>query len=145
MRCEQCCKFTSLDTQEPEVNSVDVSGTTVTVDARSVRNCADCGTEMKALDINEDFELELDKFEGFAELGEKKQEQLREAWEAGSIEIEVEDDGGETNESGGSRYKKNILTTTINFTAKFSWEGLDFKFTGAVNSEHAASEYEEQC
>ena len=93
-RCEQCSKFVSLETQEPEVNSVDIAGTTVTVDARSVRNCQECSTEMKSLDINEDHELELDKFEGWSELGEKQQAQLKEAWEAGTIEIEVEDDGG---------------------------------------------------
>lgn len=66
-------------------------------------------------------------------------------WDAGNIEIEVEDGGGaQTDESGGHRYKKNILTTTIPFTAKFSWEGLDFTFNGSVNCEHAASEYEDQ-
>lgn len=146
MRCDSCNKFVSLDTQEPEINLVGISGTTVAVDARSVRTCAACGQELKALDINKDVELELDKFEGFDELGEKQQDQLREAWDAGTLEIEVEEAGdGETSESGGSRYKKNILTTTIPFVAKFSWEGLDFTFNGSVTSEHAASEYEEQC
>jgi len=143
-RCEQCSKFVSLETAEPEVNSVDIAGTTVTVDARSVRNCAECSTEMKSLDLNEDHELELSQFEGWADLGESRQAQLKEAWDAGNIEVEVEDGGGaETSEGGGSRYQKNILTTTLPFTAKFSWEGLDFTFNGSVTCEHAASEYED--
>jgi len=143
-RCEQCNKFVGLETAEPEINSVDCTGTTVTVDARSVRNCQECSTEMKSLDINEGVELELDKFTGFSDLGEKQQAQLQELWDAGEIEIEAEEDGtAETSEAGGSRYKKNILTTTIPFTAKFSWEGLDFTFSGSVVCEHAASEYDD--
>jgi len=99
--------------------------------------------EMKALDINEEVELELDKFDGFSNLGGKKQEQLREAWDAEQLEIEVTEDGGSTDESGGGRYKKNILTTTVEFTAKFSWEGLDFTYSSNFSCEHAASEYDD--
>ena len=137
-RCEQCNRWVSLATQEPEVNSVDISGTTVTLDCRSVRNCQECLTEMKALDINEELELELDGFEGFSGLGEKKQEQLREAWDAGTIEIEVAEDGGSTDEAGGGS-----LTTTVAFTAKFSWEGLGFTYSGKFSCENAASEYDD--
>jgi len=56
MRCNDCNKFVSFDSDvEPEI-SVDVSGTIVSGDARIVNNCADCGTELKecSFDINEE-------------------------------------------------------------------------------------------
>lgn len=60
MRCNDCNKFVSFDTEEtPVVNDVSVEGGRVIVDVRRVLNCAECGTELKAADLSLDGELKL--------------------------------------------------------------------------------------
>ena len=56
MRCPDCNKFVSFDSEgEPEID-VDVSGTSVVGSARITNNCAECSTELKeaSFDISED-------------------------------------------------------------------------------------------
>ena len=53
MRCDQCNKFVSFDdSSEPEINneSIDDNGN-VTIEARIVLTCAECGQEMKSGDF----------------------------------------------------------------------------------------------
>ncbi len=67
MRCPDCNKFTSFDTEaEPEVVSEDVDGTEVMVEVRRVLNCADCGTELKeyTFELSEDFSDRIEVEEG---------------------------------------------------------------------------------
>lgn len=62
MRCEQCSKFVSFDTDtEPEINiTVDDEGS-VTGDVRIVNTCAECSTELKetTFSVDEDFSTEI--------------------------------------------------------------------------------------
>lgn len=56
MRCPDCNKFVSFDSDvEPEID-VDVSGTEVVGSVRIVNNCGECGTELKeaSFDISEE-------------------------------------------------------------------------------------------
>lgn len=54
MRCPDCNKFASFDTDtEPEIEAnVDPTIGTVTVEARIVNTCAECGTELKEATFN---------------------------------------------------------------------------------------------
>lgn len=64
MRCPDCTKFVSMETGDPEVNNVEVDDSGhVTAEVRIVRNCADCGTELKSAD----FTLEGDVDAEFAD------------------------------------------------------------------------------
>lgn len=61
MRCPDCNKFVSFDTeQDPEESnaSIDAQGH-VAINVRIVNSCADCGTELKEAE----FVLESDAFE----------------------------------------------------------------------------------
>ena len=59
MRCPDCCKFVSMDTEtEPEFDEPSAEDVIAvcTVDVRITNNCADCGTELKEAN----FSLELE-------------------------------------------------------------------------------------
>lgn len=58
MRCDQCNKFVSFDAeQDPELDaSVDDAGV-VTVQARIVNCCAECGAEMKEASLEVEIDL----------------------------------------------------------------------------------------
>jgi len=65
MRCPDCNKFTGLEMREPEVTQdpeIDADGH-VTAEVRIVRECSDCGTELKeaSLSLEGDVEAELVK------------------------------------------------------------------------------------
>jgi DnaJ-class molecular chaperone len=59
MRCPQCNKFVSFDTDaEPEEESTDVDGTDFTATYRRVLMCAECGDELKeaSIELTHDFD-----------------------------------------------------------------------------------------
>lgn len=68
MRCPDCNKFVSLELQDPEdveleVESEIVGGMlalSVSMTARIVRNCAECGTELKEANIEPSEEVEVE-------------------------------------------------------------------------------------
>lgn len=59
MRCPDCSKFVSFDTDtEPEVDATEVDDEGhVTFDARIVNNCAECGTELTEYTFNVEVDL----------------------------------------------------------------------------------------
>src|SRR4051812_40034489 len=72
MRCPDCQKFVSLEMQDPEVSNLEVEHippeTTdqgvphmfrITGEVRIVRNCAECGRELKEATLEIDQEVEL--------------------------------------------------------------------------------------
>ncbi len=60
MRCNDCNKFVSFDTEAaPEVNDVEVHENRLVVDVRRVLTCSECGTELKAADLSVEGELKL--------------------------------------------------------------------------------------
>lgn len=57
--CPNCSKMVSLDFQDPEVNDLElnVEGRKITASVRIVRQCADCGTDMKEATLDVDLEV----------------------------------------------------------------------------------------
>lgn len=100
-RCADCNKWVSLETDEPQEDSIDVSDDgVVSIDVTVSRNCADCGTEMK----NYNFQTE---------------DQIDESWVAEHAHDDAQDNGHgewsvetsdlESTETGGGRYSKNMI------------------------------------
>lgn len=154
MRCPDCNKFTSLDNGDPEVESIEASvdeNVTITAQVRGTRNCADCGTTLKELSMEMQETVPVADFEikPVPATPELKAQILTKAQTDDSIEWGVEEDGGEVDESGGGRYKKNKITTTINYTITGTVEldEADYQLTheGTLSSENAAGEFEECC
>jgi hypothetical protein len=156
MRCPDCMKFVSMENNDPEVEYVaaELDGEDVRVQAnvRAIRACADCGTELKDtyLEIEESFPI--CEFDGFDKLSADDQTRLIRLVEEehGDIEVAVEENGGDTYESGGSRYKQNLITTTVNVAITLTWyRGKDEEVClvkhADVEETAAASEYDECC
>lgn len=132
MRCPDCTKFVSMDNGDPEVNESDIvpndATATVTASVHLVRNCADCGTELKALDVDAD---EAD-FEVPAE----------HRGEGHNLSVEVT--ANDVNESGGGRYKKNYITVDLDYSVSCDCGGKDKEIgTGTLTCTAAAGEFEE--
>ena len=58
MRCLSCNKFVSYDEPEVEVQSGNVSGETVNGTVRIVLKCAECGEELKDVELDYDLLIE---------------------------------------------------------------------------------------
>lgn len=66
MRCNNCNKFVGLDLGDAEIQTgpdIDESGN-ITCEARIVRNCADCGTELKEANFSLEGQIDVDGHEG---------------------------------------------------------------------------------
>ncbi len=77
MRCPQCNKFVSYDTDvEPEEESQDVEGTTFTGSYRRVLQCGDCGEDLKELtiEVEHDFSGDVVETEASKEEADKVDE-----------------------------------------------------------------------
>ena len=158
MRCPDCNKFTGLETQEPELNTIESTYSnetfTITADGRTVRQCADCGTELKALDWQQEMYVDLDRLfecEAGKALSPEQVEYVKKALEEETANVHIEDTGTEQEESGGSRHKKNIITSCVNFEITVTVhdvpgmdKDLELVYADQVRSENAASEFEEQ-
>lgn len=66
MRCNDCNKFVGLDLGDAEVQSgpdIDESGN-ITCEARIVRNCAECGTELKEANFSLEGQMDVEGHTG---------------------------------------------------------------------------------
>lgn len=69
MRCPDCSKFVSMENGEPEFSGFEVSvdgdadsfSVTITGEVHLDRNCADCGTTLKAADYSIDQDITMDE------------------------------------------------------------------------------------
>lgn len=127
MRCPNCAKFVGLETQDPEAEDPSVDGGAVTVEVRVVRACADCGTELKEVTVECSGELD----EGVASAHDG---------EGHELELEVASTSAE--ESGGGRYKKNIIGVDVEVTVTCSCEKLE-NCVVTCHGEEAAGSFEE--
>ena len=110
MRCPSCEKFTSMDEPQcewdsgPDLEVTDDGAENgeasfgLTGSIRITRSCADCGTELKeaTLDMEETITLTLP--EGVS---------------ADDVELDADDPEG--SESGGGRYKKNMIGADVSY------------------------------
>lgn len=119
----------------------------VTATVRGTRNCADCGNTLKELSMDMDGTAELAQFEGWKELTPDQQGEVQGRLEAGTVEPDAEAEEGTVDESGGGRYKKNLITTVVpyNITIEDSELGIKLTYNGELSYEAAASEFEECC
>lgn len=149
MRCPDCSKFVGMENGDPEINSLEaefsLGSFTITLDARHTRNCADCGTELKSIDINEEANLDPEDIPAFNELPEEKRKAFLEALESKEVEAEIEEDGSEADEAGGGRYKANQITVRVNYTLTMEHDGTKISHTGTIESVNTAGSYEECC
>jgi hypothetical protein len=137
MRCPDCNKFVGLETQDPEVDGLEVNDSSdsnavaVTGTVRIVRACADCGTEMKEASFDIDTEVEI------------------EGWQSGDKfdGLEIEETSIESTESGGGRYAKNMIGYKLDLkvTGKLARGGkkIDFEAEDSVEDSLQASAFDE--
>jgi hypothetical protein len=113
MRCPDCNKFVGLETGEPEADlsveaAEDNKSAQITGTVRLVRCCAECGGEMKETTFDVDEQVDLSG------------EQIDERAEVVAAEIEVTNI--ESTESGGGRYKKNMIGYNLTYTVSVPWK-----------------------
>jgi hypothetical protein len=122
--------------QEPEVNdlSLDAEGGMVTADVRIVRNSECCGDEMKEYTFYTEAELDKETAAKVNEIAEKAKQKGEEA------DFDVEEDGLDTLEEGGGRYKKSYYGYTL--TVAIKHEGVTLG-TVELTDKCAASEMDE--
>ncbi len=125
MRCPGCERFTSLETGEPEVSDLRVDDGSVMATVRVVRNCADCGLEMK------EAEFEVEEPLGHVEPADHEHE------------FEAEENGVEATESGGGRYKKNMVGFSLGVVVTCAVEGCGFSREVSAEDSMPASAYSE--
>jgi hypothetical protein len=113
MRCPDCNKFVGLETGEPEAEldvevADDNQSAHVTGTVRVFRNCADCGVELKetTFEIDEEVDLKDHKIDEQAEVDGA-------TVDAGAVEA---------TESGGGRYKKNMIGYTLTYCIDIPWK-----------------------
>lgn len=151
MRCPDCSKFVSMETGDPEVNSLEAEfsdgSIRVSSDVRVTRNCADCGTELKDHTYNPEDTIELAQFDAWQKLSESQRQALVKAGDAGDLEIEIEETGSSVDESGGSRYKANEITLTLDYQITVKGGGLaePITFDGSLQEMETAGAFDECC
>lgn len=101
MRCPDCQKFVSLEFADPEVDSLEVGDGAVSCTVRIVRNCGECGQELKeaTLELSHDIDHDTEK---------------------GKHTLEVEETGVDQIEEGGGRYKKSYFGASVSFKVECS-------------------------
>lgn len=107
MRCPDCSKFVSMDSEtEPEVDNLEIDAEGhITASVRIQNNCADCGTTLKegSFDVESDLDatiLEAHKGEGH--------------------ELSVETSSSERTQEGGGRYAKSYYGAKLEVTVECS-------------------------
>ncbi len=131
-RCNDCNKFVGLETQDPEVDSIEVDGEQVNVTVTITRACAECGTEMKTASL--EFS---DTFEGPDPEDAVKDKDAADD-EKPEHDLEVEENGVEMIEEGGGRYAKSYYGATVEYTVTCSC-GCGFEHSGSASDKIAAS------
>lgn len=134
-RCPECNKWVSLETKEPEVNSVDIDELTISTEVRVVRNCVDCDTEMKSMDFNTEKEIED---ESWLEVHGPNEDGK---YPEGHGDFKISEGSSSMAESGGGRYAKNMIgyDLTVTVTCKCGTT-LDVE----IHDEEAASFFNDE-
>lgn len=121
---------------------------TVNASVSAIRNCADCGQELKRASFDMEKEIELSAMEGWKNLSNDERDELTKMLDDGEVDPEVNEDGGESEDGGGGRYAKNMITTTIHFTLDVkatlkSGKKVELSISDELSDDMAAGEYEE--
>jgi hypothetical protein len=140
MRCPGCNKFASLNSEEPEVNSIDIdTNGSITCEVRIVRTSECCGDEMKS--------ASFDCGESIPDEIVKKHSGKIEGTEDDEHELEVIEGDVEATEEGGGRYAKSFYGFNLTFTVRCSCQkdtDPDL-YEGSFDDKIAASHMDEEC
>lgn len=134
MRCPDCAKFVSMETNDPEVETIDIDEAgNVTATVRVVRVCADCGTELKetTLEMETDVSIEGHDSEATNDDGSDKHELLVEETNVEATERSV----------GKGRYARSYFGACVSFKVTCKCGGLDE--TGDLSDDCQASYFDE--
>lgn len=113
-RCENCNKFVGLEMGDVEADDLECSDGNLTGSIRIVRNCADCGNELKEARFDLDESVDLSHNERPADF---------------EHEVAVEANLEPLEESGG-RYKKSYYGAFGHFSLRCTCEAtLEVKWT----------------
>jgi hypothetical protein len=134
MRCPDCNKFVSLETEitdtDASIDSIEEDTVEITVTVHVSRNCADCGQELKCFDFEDQYTVTLP-----GPIAEAQADDL-------SVEVNVEE-----KETGGGRYAKNLIGYSGNVNLLLPREssplGSRLLASLSVGNTEAASNYEE--
>lgn len=149
MRCPDCNKFVGLEFQDPEDVNLDMSGEELTDDGelcllvsmqcRIVRNCADCGNELKEanLEVSDD-EANVESA-GLDKCIEKKGDGY--AWKDGHGDLSISETSVNQIEEGGGRYAKAYFGAEVEYEVKCKCG--EVLHTGTVSDKVAASAMDE--
>lgn len=146
MRCPGCNKFASLNFEEPQVDSLEVSDDgTVSMVVNLSRTSECCGEEMKTASLEAEVDLSAE-LEGHIDSGEEAEEG-KEGEERVEHELEVEEISVEQVEKGGGRYAKSFFGASVSFEVRCSCQPKDAKplHEGTLEDEIAASSMDEAC
>jgi len=131
-RCNDCQKFVGLENGDPEVDGEDLTEGTVTIEVRLTRNCAECSGELKEYT----FPLEADHSDEI-----KAHEEEHHDGDPQEYTLEV--DSTEADESGGGRYKKNMISVTAHYTITCDECKAEVVADAEVSDEAPASSFDE--
>lgn len=127
MRCPDCNKFVGLETQDPEVNDLDIDDAgSISGNVRVYRQCADCSTELKETTFDIDASVE--------DLPNK-------CGDDDYHNLTIEETSCDLTESGGGRYKKNMIGFSLSYHVKC--EDCSYSVTGIIEDATSASSFDE--
>lgn len=138
--CPSCNLFCSLENEEPEVVSFDVSDGSVEAEVRLVRSSSCCGDEIKeySYQIDESFDHACDPCEK-CEPCEEDTDECERFDEA--PEYEGDEPEFQADESGGHRYKANVIS--VSGTAEITCSVCKAEIEVPLNDEAKASYFDE--
>lgn len=130
MRCPDCNKFVGLEFADPEVERLEIDGDEVACEVRIVRNCAECGQELKEAQL---------------ELSAEIPQEVADAHDGDNHDLEVEETGVDPIEEGGGRYAKSYFGATVSFAVRCSCQKKDDAaiYEGEMSDKVAASAMDE--
>lgn len=146
MHCSDCNKFAALETQDPEVDNLEVSHSydaenkthtyTVTAQVRLVRVCAEDGCELKETTFELEKEVNIfdDDMPKECFNAPEGEDRLNPA------DAEVQEQNVEATESGGGRYAKSYFGVTVGFSIELNGKTIHEDF---FEDKCAASEMDE--
>jgi hypothetical protein len=141
MRCPDCSKFVGMENGDLEVNdlSIDTDGQ-VSVDVSLPRNCAECSTELKRGEFQTEEQVDLEP----EQCGSPDAKVEGEGDEAVRLHsLEIEELSSDVSESGGGRYKKNMIGFDLEFEVTCTNPGCELKIKGSIGDAMQASAFDE--
>lgn len=137
MRCPDCCKFVSLDTEEPVVEELVIESlgeekaATIRTSVTISRVCADCSLELKSTTLDAEAVIEIPEIPGIP------------STEDHVHLLEIEESSIESTETGGGRNQKNLIGFSLSYVVTCEKDGCNLKIEDSIEDAIPASQFEE--